>query len=351
MQLVKSPEAARRAIAEIGVERLYPDLRTSPAPRREAEALKRFSRALSAEAPPRTPALSLTFAHRDAAIAAEALNRLVAHYLDHRREVLFGGESSALAGQVGDFDARVGTANAALAAFLAANEIGDFDSELAAAAARAGEIETLWIEAQSKRSEAEGRARALAARHNAEPAEIALYSESDARGALVRLQLEREEMLARFQPDAPPVREIDRRIQQLTAFLDSGDASGLTRRGPNPVRQELASSLFAAEAEARAQGARVQELTTQRNALRERLQHLQALAPRYRQLARERTILEDAARSFAARAEESRAYDQLLGRSTDSISLVERATAPEQAQSLRGPLVVLSGSFSLRSPA
>lgn len=340
LQLLRSPEVARRTIHEIGVTTLYPDLRGAPAGRREQLALKIFSEAFGAASTPRTPAVSLSFTHKSADMSARVLNVLMDKYLAYRREVLVGGESGALARQAGDFDLRAGQANDALAAFLTENEIGDFESELTATAQRASDVEAQLLDAQSKRREAEGRVGALQTRYNSEPAEMVLYSESDARRALVDLQVQREQLLARYQDDAPPVREIDRRISQLNTYLADGDPPSLTRRGLNPVRQDLASQLFAVEAEARAQRGREIELTAQRTALRERLRKLQELQPRYSQLARARTILEQNAQSFATRAEESRAFDQLLGHSTDNISIVERAAPPQQGKSLRMPIAL-----------
>ncbi len=351
LQLLRSPEVARRTIREIGATTLYPDLRSAPEARREALALRAFQEHFGAGSTPRTPSVSLSFTHKNPETAARTLNALTDAYLAYRREVLTGGESDALARQAGDFDTRVGAASEELAAFLGEHNIGDFESELAATAQRVTDIETQLLDAQSKRREAEGRAAALRARYNSEPAETELYSESDARRALVQLQLDREQLLARYQPDAPPVREIDRRISQLTTYLADGDPPSLTRRGLNPVRQDIASQLFAVEAEARAQRARETELAAQSAALRTRLRTLQQVEPEYRQLARSRTILEQNAQTFAARAEESRAFDQMLGRSTDNISIVERAAPPSQGKSLRMPIalagVMLAGLAAL----
>lgn len=351
LQLLRSPEVARRAIRQVGLLRLYPDLRGAPQARREALALRRFHRNFGASGAPRTPSIALWFRHKDPTRSAQALNALLDAYLAYRREVLVSGESDALARQAAEFDARVSAASDGLSAFLAEHGIGDFQSELTATAQRLIDTEAQLMDARSKRSEAEGRAAALRARYDAEPEETVLYSESDARRVLVQLQLEREQLLARYQPDAPPVREIDRRIAQLGAFLAEGDTDGVTRRGLNPLHQDIAGQLYGVEAEMRAQRARENELTVQRNALSERLRALQQLEPRYRQLARQRTIFEENAQSFAVRAEERRAIDQLLGRSTDNISIVERAVPPSQGRSLRWPIAIigllLAGVLSL----
>lgn len=343
MRMLASGAVARRAIRQVGFAALYPDLASGQGaadPRRMAAAERAFASALTLETAPQTPAIALSFKHKNPEVAARALNALMDQYLAYRREVLMGGESEALARQSQSLDARSRAANATLSAFLAENNIGDFESELRGLAQRAADAETQAFDAQARRREAEARASALRSRVASEPAEIELYSESDARKQLVDLQLQREQLLSRYQDNAPPVREIDRRIQQLETFLQTGDTSGLTRRGQNPVRQDLAGQLYAMEAEARAQAGRELALSQQRDEVRARLRRMQALETSYRQLLRERTILETNATSFASRAEEARAFSQLLGRSTDNISTVERASPPAQGKSLKLPIAL-----------
>lgn len=344
MRMLGSGAVVRGAIEEVGLENLYPALAGSPGSeaRRLAAAERAFSEHLTVETAPQTPSIGLSFAHRDPEIAARALNALVAQYLQHRRDVLVGGEYESLSQESVDLNTRAAQANDALGAFLTEHQIGDFESELAALAARAGDIETQLLDAQARGHEADARAAALRARFQAEPEEIELYNESDARRELVQAQIEREQLLSRYQSDALPVREVDRRIAQLEAFLAGGDPPSITRRGANPVRQEVASQLYAQEAETRAQRGRATALTQQRQDVRTRLRAMQALEPRFRQLQRERSILETNASNFATRAEDARARSQMLGRSTDNITSVEAAAVPTQGKSLRWPIMIVT---------
>ena len=344
MRLIGSGAVVRAAIADVGLATLYPEIAGAPgsAARKIAAAERAFAEHLTVETAPQTPAIGLSFEHRNPEVAARALNALVAAYLEHRRTVLVGGEYDALAEESTDLSSRAAQASTALASFLTEHRIGDFESELAALAARAGDIETQLLDAQARQHEAEARAGALRARYQAEPEEIQLYSESDARTALVQAQMEREALLSRYQSDALPVREVDRRIAQLEQFLAGGDPPGVTRRGQNPVRQDVASQLYAMEAEARAQRGRAAALTQQRAEVRERLRAMQALEPRFRQLQRERSILETNAANFATRAEDARTRSQLLGRATDNITPVEQASVPTQGKSLRWPIMIVT---------
>ncbi|MES1201674.1 MAG: hypothetical protein ABUS57_09535 [Pseudomonadota bacterium] len=353
MRMLGSGVVVRRAITRVGLDALYPEIANGggSTEAKLAAGERAFAQHLVLETAPQTPSIALSFKHPNPEVAARALSALVDSYLTRRREVLIGGEYDALQRQSSDLDGRVADANAELAAFLSVNQVGDFDSELAAAAARLSDIDTQLLDADTKRREAEARRTSLRARYATEPAEIELYSESDARRALVQAQLEREQLLSRYQEDAMPVREVDRRIAQLQLFLQGGDPASLTRRGPNPVRQEVATQLVTAEADARAQSGRADALRQQRAEVEQRLRTLQGLQPDYTRLMRARTILEQSAGNFATRAEEARSQSQLLGRSTDNISEVERATTPTQGQSLRLPIAIatmlLAGLFGL----
>lgn len=344
MRMIGSGAVVRATIAEVGLARLYPEIAAASGSdaRKLAAAERAFSEHLALETAPQTPAIALSFEHKNADVAAAALNALVDQYIERRRDLLVGGEYEALVAQSAEMNTRVTAASAALAAFLSENNIGDFDAEMTALAARAADTETQLFDAQARQREAEARVAALRAQMREEPAEIALYTESDARRDLVAAQMERQEMLSRYQDDAPPVREVDRRIAQLEQFLAGGDPPSVTRRGPNPVYQGIATQLYDRDAEARAQRGRGVALTQQREEVRARLQEMRALEPRYRQLAREKTILDTTAQSFAQRAEEARGYSELLGRSTDSISQVERASVPAQGKSLRIPIALVT---------
>jgi polysaccharide biosynthesis protein PslE len=344
MRMLGSGAVVRRVIETVGLATLYPNIAAAPGPEADkiAAAERAFAEHLTLETAPQTPAIALSFEHNNPQIAARTLNTLIDTYLARRREVLVGGEYDALSRQSAVVDERVNAASTALAAFLSQNQIGDFETELAALAQRVTDTDTQLLDAAARRGEAEARRAALSARYQAEPAQIELYSESDARRQLVEAQLEREQLLSRYQGDALPVREVDRRISQLELFLAGGDPPSLTRRGPNPVQQDLAGQLFAMEAEARAQRGREVALREQREQFRARLRQLQELEPEFRRLLRERTILEQSAGNFATRAEDARAFNQMLSGASETISQVERAQAPTQGKSLRLPIAVVT---------
>lgn len=343
LRLLQSPEVARRVIAEVGLPRLYPSLArpgdAAAQERRLQGAVRAYQRRLSAVIAPQSPVIGLSFTHRNAETAAAALNAHVEAYLAFRREVLVDGGAGAYAAQGDDLQARLIAANAALGAFLKQNDISDFIAEQAALAEIQGRLEGDILQAEASAAAAQGEAAALRRRVGAQPDTIELYAESDARQSLVALKVERAQLLARYEPTAAPVVEVDRRIAEVEGLLAAGPQPGLSRSGPNPVRQELEAKLFALEAQAQAQSAQSAALKRQRAEVGARLDRLRALEPEFRRLDRERTILAEGARSFDERAASAAAFEAVAGASGDTVRAMERATAPARGSSPRGELL------------
>ncbi len=341
IKLAASQEVARRTIAAVGATTLYPDLAKGPvaeAAMLDRLALEQLMQDFGVFTSPETPTITMTFRARDAELAAQVLNLQLDGYLAFRREVLLGGESSAFENQRQEFETRLAAVSTELAQFLVVNQIGDFERELAGLGELLTATETELFATRARLRETEARAESVRGAVAAIPSEIELQNETDVNAQLTTLRLEREQLLARYNENSAPVREIDRRIAQTQAFLDSGEADGTTRRGPNPVRQEAQGELITLEAEVGAQRNRVSALQSQAAQAGARLRRLQGIEPRYRELSRERAVLEQNAQSFATRAEEARAFRAIAGQTTDNISEVERATPPRKGQSLRLPI-------------
>lgn len=338
LRLLESPEITRRTIARIGIRRLYPEIARAGREKNlrvVAAAEKAFERQFEAWGAPKTPIVLMRFRHKDRAIASQTLEALTAEYMAYRRSILVDPAGGGYAQQGRDYTVRAAGASKALQSFLVENKIADFDSEMKVSTDLLGRSELELAEATAKRRELEGRTASLRQRVNGQPAEIELYAEVDAGKRLIDMRIEREQLLARYQPNAAPVVEIERRIAQVQNYIDAERRAGLTRRGPNPVRQAIETELYQVEAEARAQGAREAALITQRKDVETRLRQLQVLEPKYRELARDRTILEDNARALSTRAVQTGAFSALSGVETDNIRQMEPAAAPLQGQSPR----------------
>ncbi|MFZ4070022.1 MAG: GumC family protein [Caulobacterales bacterium] len=336
LKLIASSEVARAVMTQLGPASLFPDLADAGDKERQMQdAVRAFQRRLKAESAPQTPIIALSFKHENPATAAKALNAYVDAYLKFRQTILLDPATTAFDKEGEALQSRLSDTSAALAKLLADNGIGDFDAERRGVSDLQARLESDLVIAAAERRALDGQVAALRTRIAQQTEQIDIFTESDAERVLVQLQLERAQLAAKYQPGVGPLLEVERRIVELEAFLKGGARPSLTRRGPNPVRQELEGQMFSLEAQASAAQARGAALTKAREDAQARALKLQALEPQVRALTRHAGILEENAHAFGLRAEEARALTALAPVASDNIRVIERAAAPSRGSSLR----------------
>lgn len=348
--ILGSGELHRRVVRTLGPGAILHGPARGTEAQREAAAVKALGGGLDIATAPDTGLVQLSFKHRDPEAAATILNQVIATYLDYRREVFRDTTSPLLQNQREAIVRQLDSADAAYEAFLAQNGLGDYATERTAVTGAYQTVfgERLAVEGQLR--QAEGRLAALNAQLAATPAEIALQQDLNlsAQDSILELRTERENLLSRYQPDAPPVREIDQRIAQLQAYVAGGTAVGVRdmRTGPNPVWQELETERVRAAAERDALAARLAVLNGQVGRLERRMAELTELESRNGALAAEREVLSGAYRDFTARQAQADAAAELAREGADSVRVISRATPPTQGSSLKKAALVLALLFA-----
>ena len=94
---------------------------------------------------------------------------------------------------------------------------------------------------------------------------LSFMSRTPVTGRLLDLQVRQADLLARYQPDAPPVQAVEREIEALERFVREGRANGQGQRrtGVNPIWQELESSRLQQESNAAGQARLAASLAAQ----------------------------------------------------------------------------------------
>jgi polysaccharide biosynthesis protein PslE len=342
LRLMTSPAVARSVITSLGgPSKLFPDLAVSGGKEAEMqEAVRALQRGLTAETAPQTPIIALGFRHENATMAAKTLNAYVDAYLKFRQTILLDPATRAFDAEGQDLQNRLTATNEELSQFLSENGIGDFEAERRGLSDLQTKLEADLVGAGAERRALDGQVAALRSRLADQPAQIDIFTESDAERVLVQLQLERAQLAAKFQPGVGPLVDVERRITELEAFLKGGPRPSLTRRGPNPVRQELEGQMLSLEAQSSAAAAREAALAASRKQAQQRALELQALEPKFRALTRHSSILEENARAFGLRAEEARALAALAPVASDNVRVIERAAAPTRGSSMRLEMIL-----------
>ena len=344
MTILNSQALAQRVVRTVGVEAILGE------PGTEVQALRAFDNRFGVGMTPTSGILDLGYQDEDAERAARILNATIDQYLLYRREVFRDPATPLLRGQRQRFEQDLAEADSAYESFLQTNDLGDFTAAKAALAASYQTVfaERLSVEAQL--NQARQRVATLEAQQATTPAEVALQQDLNisAQDQILQLRTEREQLLARYQPDSQPVREIETRIAQLQAYVGTGTAVGAreVRLGPNPVWVELETNRINARADRDSLAARLAALDRQLVLIRQRQAELTRLESENATLASSREVLTASIREFQQREARSRAETNLSAEGADSITVLARAAPPTRGKSLKLPLLALAFLFA-----
>jgi uncharacterized protein involved in exopolysaccharide biosynthesis len=356
VEILSSAQLKEEVIERMGITRLYPAIAAKwddagPADRRlmMGKAVDAMGRALKIVSTPGAPIVRLTFEHPDPQLAALTLNTLLDQYLIYRRTILLD-KATPFEDQRRAFEAQLDQADQAYEAFLGSNNIGDFEAERASLAQLQASLQQQKFTADDQLRERQGRLSALSAQAGQLTPEVSLYRDIDhaAQDKLTDLQIQRQNLLGRYLPDAAPVRDLDNQITALKGAIQAGavQGDGARRIGLNPVYQTVQSDRIQLAAEIAALQQSSQALAAQIDQVTQRQLRLAQLEPQYQGLTRDRDALSNSVRDFTVKAQETQAADAIARGGDDDISIVERAVVPTQGKSLRRPAMLLTLAFA-----
>ncbi|MGB3627388.1 MAG: hypothetical protein WA989_16265 [Henriciella sp.] len=362
LEVLQSPVVAERALSRFPLNRIFPDMAEAmdkemshaPDAQHEAIAEETFQKAISAlmkkfEAgtAPKTPVISTSLTHEDPAVSAELLNAMIGAYLDYRADVFAAGGSDSLRDQRKKFEGQLLDVEDEIRAFLRANNIGDFESERVTAQQLYATISGELLTNRSRASAVEGQLDIYNQQLATMAPEQDLYVEDSSAQRLMELKIEREELLSRYTPDSRAVQAIDTRIDQIETYLNSRDGlSGTTRRGPNPVYQQIEQAAANLEAESQSLALQQSELDRQLTRIETRLQRLNDLTPQWQELQRRKALMEANVENFSVREIEENALAEISNESADSVRVLEPARVPVKGSSLKTPVAALALLFA-----
>lgn len=362
LELLRSPVVAERTLARFPLERLYPKIHEglqeelAKSPPEDAEAirfevaqqtLEAFEKSFRAGAPPKNPVINVSFEHKDPVIAAEVLNAAMGAYLEYRSELFSSRPVDQLTAQRRRFEIELVEAEDAIRDFLRRNRIEDFGSERGTAQGLYTTLSGELSNVQSRASAVEGQLNRTRTQIAATDREQDIFIEDTSDQTLLNLRLEREDLLARYTPESRAVQAIDKRIEEVEAFLAEKEGpQGTVRRGPNPTYQALETTLNSLEAEAEALASQQAEVQRQLTRVEGTLQRFTQLEPEWNELQRKRQSLEDNVRLLTRAEQEEGTIKNIAQDGTDSVSILEPARVPLRGSSLRFPVAVLALLFA-----
>ncbi|CAN7202921.1 GumC family protein [Caulobacter sp. LjRoot300] len=356
-EILGSGELRERVIRKVGFGRVFPGSAAkyavaSPEGKRKlmAEGRESLARNLKIETAPDNSIIRLSYSNQDPEVAEKVLNTLLEEYLIYRRSLLIGGDGNGLERQRELFTEKLAQTDAAYQAFLSGNDIGDFTAQKTALTQLQAQAESQKYATEAQLQDRRGRLAAVQAELARTPTDMVLYRDSDmsASGKLAQLKLDREGLLARYRPDAQPVRDIEAQIAQLEQGVSSGrtNGEGARRSGPNPIWQTLQSTRNDLTAEVAALQQALNAYTQQVQDVNQRLLRLSELEPTFNQLSRDRDVLSSSVKDFTVKEQQDQAQRQMSAEGSDNIRIVQRAVAPSTGKSLQKPIIVLAFLFA-----
>jgi uncharacterized protein involved in exopolysaccharide biosynthesis len=309
-----------------------------------------FQKDLVIENIPQSNVIKLTLRNGDRDMAAEALNRLVAAYLDRRRGIFEQASQGSVDRQMRAIRQQLAQLDSQIAAISMAHGFADFQPEVAGVQAQQLALKAQIQTIDQQLAERLGRLSMLDKNSADVPAVTELSADTvrsqqadSLEQTLASLQSQRRDAAAQYVDGSPIVAELDRRIAQVQADLAAAPQQELNavRRGINPVHQDIDTQLRSSQADvaglrrSRAQ-ARASLVQTSN-----RLNELMQVGPEYRELLRQRTLLEDSATALAKQAEQAQLADS-VSRSQANVRVLQAAAPPLTGYTGR-PLMILAG--------
>lgn len=351
MEILSARNLRMETIRKVGLARIYPDLATRP--NGVQIAAENFDKDLTITNIPTSNVVELTFRARDPKVAAEVLNTLVALYLERRTEVFKKGDPATASAQRDALGQKLQGLEDQVTAFSTRYGFGDYNQEFASVQAQQTALKAQLQGLEQQIASRSAQASQLSAIKHATPREVQVSSDRSRSAQLdgltqnlVALQQQRREAAERYQDGYPLVADLDARIANVQAQIRQAPPQQIAseRQGINPVHQTIDAEL------ANSQGD-VAGLRNGRVALRQaldqtnaRLAELVRIGPQYRDLVRDRTIVEGAFEDLA-RSAAGAEVDNAVSRARANVRVIQPADPPVKGRT--GRLILLMAGIAV----
>lgn len=347
LQILSSPALAKQTLAGIGPGTLYPGIEAGPDDPVRA-ASERFARDLVVTSIPQSNIVELTLrgGSRDAAI--QTLGALIERYLPYRSTVFEKSQPVQGGAERAGFALRLQQAEDDLSRFGLEHGISNVDEQVNLLLRQRNDNANEQSQNAQQAAEAEARLATVTQQLRTVPPTVQAFAESarsqQATGltdSLVKLTIQRRELLARYKDDFPLVRDVEQQIAAVRSQI-AGAASregAAVRTGRNGLYDELKVQEATLTAQVQGLQARRATLAGQAERIATRNDELVTVAQRYRELQRTRDVLDQSYRSIARSSEEAQLANAVERAAGANVRVVQPPDAPLSGTSQRALLM------------
>ena len=273
IQILKSPDLAKRVIESIKLSQMYPDLAKDQSrdTRPMDVAVARFEKSLNIEDVMKSSVIQVSFEHKNPQIASKSVNLLVDYFREKHLQVFSSPQSSFLEGQVAVIRKKLLASESEMQSFKQKNQVYSLDEQRTLLLRQRTDLASEMMSAQNTIDELQRRLSTLKARTKSLTSSNALYTETErdkiiveAKSRLLALQISQQELLRKYKGENRLVIENGKQIQLVKNFLreQETDISKKVMTG-NVVYQDTQRDAVKTEADLSAQRAKYATLRVQ----------------------------------------------------------------------------------------
>lgn len=351
--ILRSPDLLRRAMDEIGLARLYPDIANDghDKARQEEEALKSFTSDLVVDVGLQSDVINLSFLNPDPVVARDAVKSLLDQFYGQEATVYANPQLKFSEQEAARQRQKLTDAQQALAQFKNTNQIADLTAQVGQLLKQRTDVESKLNAAQGRVSEAEQRQAALKELLSAVPATVTTSAVGeqfrgvdDVETQIATLKAKRDQMATTYQPGSPVFRQLDASISSLESAAAARNHDSRTRgmTQTNLVYENIKTDLLRASAEAQSARQPAQLLATQLDQINQSLANLEKQSNQYDDLQRSVSIQDAAYRSVAIRLEQARAEANRNSEKISAAAVIAAPVVPEVPARPRRKLVAFA---------
>jgi polysaccharide chain length determinant protein (PEP-CTERM system associated) len=341
IEIITSRDLIGKVVEAVGVGRLYPELSGktySSGVTPKDVAVTRFGKKLAVEGIKRSNVISISFRHRDPRLAAQVINLLLENFREKHLEVYSDPQSSFLEEQLADYGRKLKASENALQDFKQAHGVYALNEQRDLMLRQRVDLDTVHKETQAKIQELQEKLGSLKAQIRAtmEDENAFVFTEqgkiiTDAKSKLLELQLKEQELLIKYKPNSPPIRDVQKEIRMAREFLaaQEKDVASKVKTG-NLVYQEAEKERIKTEADLKAQEAKLASLGLQISRVDKDLKDLDGQEKDLQNLKRDVVINERNYQNYLDKYEEARISDDMNTKKMANISVIQAAVVPAE---------------------
>jgi uncharacterized protein involved in exopolysaccharide biosynthesis len=338
IQILRSPDLAKRVIETIKLGKIYPDLLKNPSGNIQPLdiAVARFERQLKVGDVKKSSVIQVSFEHGNPRIASEVVTLLVDFFKEKHLQVFSTPQSSFLEGQVTAFRKKLLESESEMQSFKQKNRVYSLDEQRTLLLKQRTDLASEMMAARNSIDELQQRLTTLRARTKSLTTSNALYTATErekiiveARNKLLALEISQQELLRKYKEDNKLVVENRKQIQLVKNFLSEqeADISKKVVTG-NAVYQEAQKDAVKSEADLSAQRAKYATLKVQLGQLDGEIRNLDLREKEMQNLKRDMVTNEKNFQIYGDKMEEARIIDDMNRLKMANISVIQPASIP-----------------------